>query len=163
MQPDTAGRQTTSPRGFFAPRRATFARWWSNGYNFIKPQDLPGLSYLTVVNGTRFDAALKLLSPAQCHEILCRFVFIGAGKSVRIQGLGSGQYRVIFITGTHWEAATAKFTRQVGVQEFVGGVTFSQTKQAGSISFNTSKITLHPVAGGNAHTRRMSLEEFGRL
>lgn len=158
--------QVVSPSGWFAPspRRDGLARRWSNGYSFTAPGDSKGLSSLKVVNGTDCDAVVKLVSGTKDQDpLVCRFVYVCAGNSVIIQGIGAGDYRLLFCTGTHWDNACKRFTRPHAAQEFVERIRFGQQWKADHIEYSSNEVTLHPVAGGSARTSRVSQEAFDCL
>lgn len=149
------------------PRRNGLARWWSNGYSFVRPKDKPGLCSLKVTNGTDRDAVVKMVSGTQGDKIsaglLCRFVYICAGKSVTIQGIGAHEYRLFFSTGTHWDKGKKSFSQSQAAQKFVDPIKFTQLYEMGSVKYSTNEVTLHPVPGGSARTTRVDQEEFDRL
>lgn len=165
----TSSPQVVTPSGWFAPRprRDGLARWWSNGYSFITPKDKPGLSSLKVINGTEQDAVVKMVSEKQSDKspagFLCRFVYICAGKSVTIQGIGVGDYWLFFCTGTHWDKAKKSFMQLQAAQKFVEVMKFTQRYDIGSVKYSSNDVTLHPVVGGSARTVRVYQEEFDRL
>ena len=165
----TSSPQVTTPSGWFAPRprRDGLARWWSNGYSFITPKDKPGLCSLKVINGTDRDAVVKMVSEKQSDKspagFLCRFVYICAGKSVTIQGIGAGDYRLFFCTGSHWNNQGKNFIRPHAAQKFVEVMNFTQEPKTGSIQYSTNEVTLHPVVGGSARTVGVDQREFDRL
>ncbi len=152
--------QVTVPSGIFAPRprRDGLARWWSNGHNFTPPCDQPGFCSLKIANGTGHDAVAKLVSEAAGR--LCRFVYIGAGRSVTIQGIGSGKYRLLFCTGTHWSKAEKHFRQSCYSKRFEKPVEFSEHYTATGVEYSTNEVTLHPVAGGSARTQAIPQAEF---
>lgn len=161
--------QITTPSGCFMPRPRSdgLARWWSSGYNFIAPKDTPGICSLKVVNGTDRDAVVKMVSEKQNDKtpagVLCRFVYICAGKTVTIQGIGEGDYRLFFCTGTHWHRTKKSFLRPYAAQKFVEIMNFSQQHLVGSIQYSSNEVSLHPVVGGSARTTGVDQEEFDRL
>jgi hypothetical protein len=165
----TSSQQVTIPSGWIAPRprRDGLARWWSNGYGFIKPKDRPGLCSLKVVNGTDRDAVVKMVSVRQIDkvpaEVLCRFVYICTGTFVTIDGIGAGNYQLFFCTGTHWDKPGKRFMRPHTAQKFTELMKFTQEHKAGSIQYSANEVTLHPVVGGSARTGWVDQEEFDRL
>jgi hypothetical protein len=99
-------------------------------------------------------------TPADC---LCRSVYVCAHKSVTIEGIGAGEYRLYFSTGTHWDRRARRFTQSQTVQKFVEVIKFTQTHGPGNVTYSANEISLHPVVGGSARTASTSQEEFDRL
>lgn len=158
--------QVVSPGGWFAPspRRDGSARRWSNGYSITPPRDNPGLSSLKVTNGMDCDAVVKLVSGAGDQApLVCRFVYVCANSSVTIQGIGAGEYRLLFCTGTHWDNGAKRFAHPHAAQEFVERIRFSQQWKAERLEASSNEVTLHAVSGGSARTSRVNQEAFDRL
>ena len=173
--------QVTIPSGWAPrPRQNGLARGWSNGFSFIRPQDRPGLCSINVSNGTDRDSVLKIVTRGSTPlklagasassnifsrakyenvptDVLCRSVHICARKSVRIQGIGAGEYRLFFSLGTHWDKRTKKFSQSQAALKFVDAIKIGQER---GIEYT---VTLHPVAGGMALTTGIEQDEFNCL
>ncbi len=165
----TSKPQVTIPNGWPSPkpRRNGLARGWSNGYSFVRPKDKPGLCSLKIVNGTDRDAVVKMVSENKkdrdSNKVLCRFVYICAGKSITMEGVGMGDYWLFFCTGTYWDKASKAFKEPYAAQKFIEAMKFIQEYKEGGGQYSTNEVTLHPVVGGSARTGYIDQEEFDRL
>jgi len=165
----TPGPQTISPSAWFAPkpRRNGRARRWSNGYSLMPPRDRPGFGSLRVVNGTDRDAVVKLVAITEGGSSgtgnLCRFVYVCAGRTVTILGIGAGTYALFFCVGAHWDKTRKSFGKPAAAVKFVNPVAFTEEQTASGVRYVRSEVTLHPVPGGRAVTTRVDQQSFDAL
>lgn len=158
--------QNTVPGGFFTPRprKDGLARGWSNGYSFIEARDRPGLSLLKISNGTDQDAVTKIFGIPQSSKIteptLCRFVYVCSKRSVSINGIGPGEYSVLFSLGNYWDRKMKRFTQAKISLKFNDPLMFAQTYKGGAATYSSNELTLHAVTDGKAKTSVLNQDEF---
>lgn len=117
---------------------------------------------LLITNGTGYDAAVRLVDSTTGRTI--RFVYVQASAADKVSGIEPGSYRLIFTTGTDWVAACRGFMRASSYSEFEDELVFrvSSTEDEDSITTWTThgEVTLNPVFGGNAKTRKIDRRRF---
>lgn len=113
-----------------------------------------GASIFVVENGTSFDALVRLADTSS-HRTL-RLVFLTAGDSYTFEGIEPGIYSAMFLLGKGWVQECFDFQREAGYQEFQQPLRFDEEE-----SYATRwTVTLQPVLGGTARTRKIDRERF---
>ena len=85
-----------------------------------------------------------------------------ANADVLLEGIGTGTYRLLFMTGIDWDANSRAFLRDVSLSQFEEPFEFRETPTEGGTRFSTWEVSLNPVAGGSGRTSPVSPEAFGR-
>ncbi|WP_051967567.1 hypothetical protein [Kitasatospora mediocidica] len=112
--------------------------------SYVREGERDGLGVLTVENGGDADAVLTLT-----HGTDAAYSFyVVKGQTAKVSGIRDGQYDVYFAGGFDWDAASKRFTQSCAFTKFDDGLNFNTT----DTTYSTWKLTLQPVAGGNAST-----------
>jgi hypothetical protein len=119
-----------------------------------------GNGALTVSNGTKQDAFVKLVDP-RSRTLIAAF-FVKSGSTVTQQQIPDGNYQVLFVLGKGWNSTTQSFTKNKNFAKFDKSLDYTTTQLSGRIQYKVFKITLHPVAGGKARTSGVNEQEFNR-
>lgn len=125
-----SGNENTSPargnvnlRGAFAPRptltdpvvkRTPVSL--PNGTNITPPQGPGGDNSFTIVNGTYYDVAVKLVN--QATQKTRRFVYVRAGNTARIGNLPREVCVLRIMSGEDWDKDARKFLSNLSFYEF---------------------------------------------
>lgn len=125
------------------PTGAPQHRALDNG-SFVREGERDGLGELTVENGGDADAVLTLTHGT---DAVYSF-YVLKGQTAKVTGIRDGQYDVYFAGGFDWDAASKRFTQSCAFTKFDDGLNFNTTDS----TYSTWKLTLQPVAGGNAST-----------
>jgi hypothetical protein len=115
---------------------------------------------LTVVNGTKQDAFVKLVEPLS-RTLIAAF-FVKSGTTLTQEQIPDGTYRVLFVLGKGWNSQTQSFNKGKSFARFDKSLNFTTTQLGNGIQYKVFKITLHPVVGGNARTSGINEQEFSR-
>jgi hypothetical protein len=138
-------------RGQQAERLATGARIEPDG-------EASGLSELSVSNGTRSDAAVRLVNGSSGST--ARFVYIEADHEYTITEIEPGAYTLRFISGGEWVRACRDFL-QAEYFEFESALVFKDAIVDNDVEkYNTIRITLNAVPLGTARTRAIDRKRF---
>jgi uncharacterized protein (DUF983 family) len=86
-----------------------------------------GDGILRFENGTKLNAAVKVVDERARQTVVAFYVC--AGQAVSIERIPDGVYRVVVASGTDWDAATRKFTRDQSFARFDAELKFATTMQ----------------------------------
>jgi hypothetical protein len=137
--------------GFVAPPPKEQGGRPSNG-QFVRNGSRTGRGELTVDNGGQRDAVITLAlgkRPAFA-------VYVRKGAKHTVTGIQDGTYHVYYTSGTDWDRKARAFGLDCGFGRFDDQLGFETT---GTYS-SSWKITLQPVAGGNASTSEVDPADF---
>jgi hypothetical protein len=124
----------------------------------IEPDgEASGLSELSVSNGTRSDAAVRLVDGSSGDT--ARFVYIEAGHLYTLTGIQPGTYTLRFILGREWVPACRDFL-EAEYSEFESALVFKDVIVDDERNYSTIRITLNPVPLGTARTRAIDKKRF---
>jgi hypothetical protein len=130
---------------------------------FVSPAQIGGGS-LNVSNGTSHDAYIKLVDP-KSRTLVAAF-YVKSNSSFMLKQIPDGVYQVLFVSGTDWDSEKQSFTRSASFSRFDRALNFVTTQRNDSqgvyTRYTVFKLTLHPVAHGNARTSRVNAKEFTR-
>jgi hypothetical protein len=115
-----------------------------------------GYGELTVTTSTDTDAVVKLTE----GESVVRVVFVRAGTSTTVDGIPDGTFVAYYTTGSDWDEANARFTRDCDFSKFDEALPYTTRHLSGSIEYSTFELTLYGVIGGNASTSRVDPGAF---
>ena len=118
-----------------------------------------GYGVLEVQNGTSEDAVLSLYDSAVDETV--REVYVQAKHSFRMKGVSMGTYELAYTTGLDWDNAGETFRcGDPNYAQFERQFVFTEERDQEGVQYKTITVTLHPVVGGNARTKRISRQEF---
>lgn len=121
-----------------------------------------GLGYLTISNGTNMDAIAKLIDRGAGSSY--REVYIQANSSTTMQNIAIGNYELLFSLGQSYAPLLNKFLTNASYSKFDSEITFEEIRERVGNTITTNydsyRLTLNRVAGGNAATSSISEEEF---
>lgn len=121
-----------------------------------------GLGDLTISNGTDTDAIAKLIDLRVGASY--REVYIQANSSSTIQNIAIGNYELLFSLGQNYAPSLSKFLTNASYSKFDSNISFTETKEDLGNTIRTNydsyRLTLNKVVGGNAATSRISEAEF---
>jgi hypothetical protein len=115
---------------------------------------------LEVSNGTNLDAYVKLVEPAS--DILVGSLYVKANATLTLNQVPDGIYQVLFVLGEGWNADTQSFAQNKSFARFDESLNFTTTPLSNGIEYSVFRLTLHPVANGNARTSGLDEQEFNR-
>ncbi len=115
-----------------------------------------GLGELTVSNGTASDAIVKLSRSGEATAV----VFVHSSDETTVTGIAPGTYDIQFSLGIGYDPTMRRFVRNDGFQEFEQPTTYTETRGAQGTSYQVLRVTLNPVAGGNARTETIAEDAF---
>jgi hypothetical protein len=121
-------------------------------------QFMGGGGALTVSNGTKQDAFVKLVNPP-VRTLVASF-FVKSGSTFTQNQIPDGTYKVLFVLGKGWNPTIQSFTRGKSFAKFDKPLNFATVQLGSAIRYKAFKITLHPVVGGKARTSGVSQKEF---
>ncbi len=131
------------------------------------PPNLPELGVLgygemTIHNGTGDDALIKVVSLSS--DKLWRKSLAKAGEKITLQDVPDGHYLIFFALAQSIDGATGRLSEDAHASRFEKAVLFSTGSRLDGTTIKTTttrySMTLHPVIGGNARTKDVSIEEF---
>lgn len=128
-----------------------------NGVNITPPYSHNGFGILTVINGTRWDAAVKLI---RTDRKLFRFVYVQRGKKVNIKHIPAGTYYFRWCTGLDWDKEKRRFQQDCMFFEADRLFVFVEKRTQQGVEYSHLTVTLHKVLHGNLKTRKISESEF---
>lgn len=121
-----------------------------------------GLGRLTISNGTESDAIAKLIDLRAGSSY--REVYIQANSAATIDSIAIGDYELIFSLGRGYAPSLNKFLTNASYSKFDSTITFEEIKERVgntiTTNYDTYRLTLNKVVGGNAATSRISESEF---
>jgi hypothetical protein len=115
---------------------------------------------LTVINGTKQDAFVKLVEPLS-RTLIAAF-FVKSGTTLTQEQIPDGTYNVLFVLGKGWNSQTQSFTKGKRFAKFDKSLNFTTAQIANGVQYKVFKITLNPVVGGNARTSGINEQDFNR-
>lgn len=121
-----------------------------------------GNGTLTIDNGTRHDAVIKVVDETARQTVVA--FYVAGGSAATIEHIPDGHFRVIFATGTDWDSALGTFTRDKSFARFDKPLDFVTTWRPRGydvyMEYSVFTLTLHPIVHGNARTTAIAEEEF---
>lgn len=121
-----------------------------------------GLGELTISNGTESDAIAKLIDLRAGASY--REVYIQANSATTIDNIAIGNYELIFSLGRDYAPSLDKFLTNASYSKFDSYINFTETKvdlgNTVRTNYDSYRLTLNKVVGGNAATSRISEAEF---
>ncbi len=130
----------------------------------IRKGNLDGSGRLTIKNGLDRDAAAKVIDKKR--DVCIAYYYIKARSNSTLNGIGDGEYRLLFVTGQDWDQTRECFTREVAFSEFNRLMLYETREQIRdervSQQYTIIEVTLHPVPGGNVRTSTISSEFFNK-
>ena len=117
-----------------------------------------GRGELTIDNGGASDAVLTLA----VHGHSRVSVFIRHGAKAKIPGINDGRYDIYYASGADWDATSHMFARSCAFSRFDDPLQFRTTESGGFIQYSSWDISLEPVAGGTAATRKVNPRTYPR-
>jgi hypothetical protein len=129
-----------------------------NGTNITSPQNSQGRGTLKVMNGTNYDAVIKLVDQASGRTQ--RFVYIQANREVTLQQISSCRCTLKFSIGTNWNPNTQRFSQSRLYSQFRESLNFREIRTPSGVRWMNYTATLHPVKGGSARTVAISERDF---
>jgi hypothetical protein len=127
----------------------------SNG-KLVSARNLTGRGELTIDNGGSGDAVVTL-SKGKKPTLS---VYVRKDKKYTVKGVPDGTYAVFFTGGAGWDGKARAFGRNCAFQRFADSLKFSTTRVGNQTLYQTWRITLQPVAGGNARTDDVNPSDF---
>jgi len=125
----------------------------ANGTIFTKTSN-QGHGQLTIHNGTKWDAQVKLVSPTRKYIFLS--VYIHSGKSATVTNIRANNYKLVYALGEGWDDSRMKMFRISATASFDKLLVFEKSSEY----YSTIRVTLHPVEGGNVNSRPISQDDF---
>lgn len=117
-----------------------------------------GRGTLRVINGTGYDAAVKLVDS---HTGETRhFVRISSGDEITIRGISPCSCILKAATGTNWDQRTGRFLHNHAFFQFNDRLNFRETRTNNGVEWSNYTATLHPVTDGRALTTPISESSF---
>ncbi len=77
-------------------------------------------------------------------------------------GIPTGTYQLKYTTGLDWFDQGEVFRVNPSYSAFEKEFRYTEQEDGSKILYHDIRVTLHPVVGGNAHTRKITREEFLR-
>jgi hypothetical protein len=149
---------TTSSTSAISQPKDIFGRNRSLPSSSALVSQMMGGGALTVSNGTGQDAYVKLVEP-NSRALMTAFI-VKSNSSFTQEQIPDGTYRVLFVLGNGWNSQTQSFTKNKSFAKFNQPLNFTTLQTSGGIQYRVFKVTLHPVAGGQARTSGVSQKEF---
>ena len=128
------------------------------GTRVMPDEGTDGHGQLTVQNGTRLDAVVRLYD-ANTHQTR-RWFFVKSGTTARMTEIPEAIYFLAYTTGLNWIEAEDRFTWHPTYDRFDRIVGYEEHHEAGGLQYHDIRVTLQPLAGGDARTQRISRGEF---
>ncbi|WP_242605646.1 hypothetical protein [Frankia sp. Cppng1_Ct_nod] len=121
----------------------------------LGPGKRGGMGELTI-NGSSTDAVVKLTRDGS----LIRNVYVRAGATVTVDAIPDGTLDAFFTTGTDWDAAGGRFTRDCTFSKFDQSLPYRTNYYRTETQYTTFTLTLYKSAAGNASTSRVDPGSF---
>ena len=129
------------------PETPIVTRRPTNGEEFVAGSS-HGKGKLTIVNGAGSDAVVMLHKGRDAE----RAIYVPAGETAILERIAHSSYSLTFESGEDWSDEQRAFTRQVRDTDFLSVLDFTERRQGNIVRWTNHRITLHPVAYGNART-----------
>ncbi len=133
------------------------------------PPNLPelgvvGYGEMTIHNGTGDDALIKVVSLTT--DKLWRTSLAKAGEKIIVQNVPDGHYLIFFALAKAIDGVSGRLSEDAHASRFEKAVLFSTASRLDETTIKTTttrySLTLHPVIGGDARTKDVTIEEFNR-
>lgn len=98
-----------------------------------------GYGHLTVENQGTADSVVKVMAGGE----LIRAVYVQAGGSTTVTGIPNGNYDAFYTTGTDWDDASHRFTRDCAFNKFDNPLDYTTTSTSTTIEYSVWTLTLH--------------------
>ncbi|WP_322760792.1 hypothetical protein [Frankia sp. Cr2] len=121
----------------------------------LSPGKRGGLGKLTIKAATT-DAVIKLTGGGT----LIRNIYVRAGQTVVADGIPDGTFDVFFTTGTDWESAASRFTRDCAFSKFDQPLPYQTKYFSTQTQYTTFTLTLYKSIDGNASTSSVDPDSF---
>jgi hypothetical protein len=134
-----------------------------SGTELRKRRHLNGLGELSIENGTSFDAVVHLVDLKT--EKTIRTFYVQQGDTFTERQIAPGLYGIYFATGDWWNPESKKFNSAASYSQFGRNIEYSERRDpdAGRVGYDTYKITLQPVVGGNVTTYPSDKDDFDKM
>lgn len=119
-----------------------------NGAETMNPRGATGRCQLTVDNGTGQDALVKLREYGGVGRTV-RCVYVRSGEQTTLEGIGKGDYRLLFVFGDGYIAAGNRFASSAGCYMADNVLSFTETYEDNGVRYTVETVTLHDVVNGN--------------
>jgi hypothetical protein len=113
-----------------------------------------GHGRLAINIGAGSDAIVKMVRSGSSYASVV--VYVRSNSTATVEGIPDGTYRVLFATGSGYEAVHKTFISGLSCAEFDEPLSYETTETA----YPGWKITLTPVVGGNALTGYVPEDSF---
>lgn len=140
------------PATLTVPQTGTMQHRALDNGAFVRAGERDGQGELTVENGGSADAVLTLTNGGNAAYSF----YVGKGQTAKVSGIRDGHYDVYFAGGFDWDSSAKQFTQSCAFTKFDDGLDFTTT----DTTYSTWKLSLQPVAGGNASTTQVPSSEF---
>ncbi|MFF4649160.1 hypothetical protein [Streptomyces sp. NPDC001380] len=124
--------------------------------SYVRSGSRTGRGSLTIENGGGRDAVVSLARGGRTVHS----VYVRRGSTFKVRGVRDGTYAVYFTSGRDWDGSARRFTRDCGFSRFDDTMRFATVTTATQIRWTTWRLTLQPVAGGNARTTGLDARSF---
>lgn len=88
------------------------------------------------------------------------YLYVRAGSTATVKGVGDGNYQAYFTGGTDWDAADHRFTRSCDFEKFDTNVSFTTTTHGNETDYVQDELTLTQVVNGNVQTSKVPAQQF---
>lgn len=123
---------------------------------YIRSESRTGRGTLTIHNGGTQDAVITLVRSKR--KVVS--VYVRKKGKFTVSGVRDGKYRIYFTTGVDWDPKARSFTRSCSFSQFDDPLGFRTTYSSTLVRWQTWRITLHRITGGNARTRNVDPDKF---
>jgi hypothetical protein len=127
----------------------------ANG-KFIRSGNRSGRAQLIIANGGSDDAVVTLIRGSKPAVS----VYVREGKKYTVTGVADGRYGIFFTGGSAWDDKARAFGRDCAFQRFEDPLNYRTVRTATQIRWQTWRITLNKVVGGNARTSEVDPNDF---
>ncbi|GAA3426178.1 hypothetical protein GCM10018953_33610 [Streptosporangium nondiastaticum] len=123
---------------------------------YVRSESRTGRGYLELRNGNRQDAVVVVVRGKK--KVVT--VYVRKKSKFKVRGVRDGSYKVYYTLGDDWDSRARTFTRSCAFERFEKALRFRTTYTATQISWKNWTLTLNPVVGGNARSRRVKPGDF---
>jgi hypothetical protein len=127
-----------------------------SGTNITAPYG-KGRSVLKVINGTLWDAIVKLVGE---DGKLYRFFYVRKGESAEVKQIPAGTYYLRWCSGLDWDKDARRFRQIQGFFEAGRHLVFEEKRSERGVQYSKITVTLHEVPFGNLPKRTISEQKF---
>jgi hypothetical protein len=131
-----------------------------NGTRLAEDDTSSGSGILILKNGNDEDAVVRVIE--QSTQRTCRWVYVSAERSVTLSSVDSGEYLLVFTTGTDWDDEETRFRQHATYQKMDRGIKFKEETTEAGTHYERHTVTLNPDPRGNIGIRQISEAEFTR-